>query len=202
MERHRVDHRRPEEGPSALEAAIKRASLTPPSSLRRGTAVTSAALPIRDKRPDDQTWVERLLRERWGGTQVVTCGELLDAAVLPALVAGERQGLLTWRRLEQRTAQLVTLDAVTQRQGVGSALLTALVERLRIEGLARLHVTTTNDNLDALRFYQRRGFRIAAMRPGAIEAARVRKPTIPEVGAYGIPLRDEIELSLELSGVP
>jgi Acetyltransferase (GNAT) family len=133
---------------------------------------------------------------------VVASGELVDAAALPALVAGERQGLLTWRRLDQRTAELVTLDAVTQRRGIGSALLTALLERLRIEGLARLRVTTTNDNLDALRFYQRRGFRIAAVRPGAIEAARVRKPTIPAVGAYGIPLRDEIELRLELSGVP
>ena len=64
--------------------------------------MTSATVPIRDKRADDQAWVECLLRERWGGTQVVTRGELLDAAVLPALVAGERQGLLTWRRLDPR----------------------------------------------------------------------------------------------------
>jgi GNAT superfamily N-acetyltransferase len=160
----------------------------------------STSLPIRDKRADDQAWVERLLRERWGGTQVVTAGVLLDAGSLPALVAGERQGLLTWRHLEQRAAELVTLDALQRRQGVGSALLVALVERLRMEGLARLHVTTTNDNLDALRFYQRRGFRIVAVRPGAVEAARIRKPTIPEVGDYGIPLRDEIELRRELPG--
>ena len=163
--------------------------------------MTSATVPIRDKRADDQAWVECLLRERWGGTQVVTRGELLDAAVLPALVAGERQGLLTWRRLDPRAAELVTLDAETQRRGIGSALLAALVERLRIEGLATLHVTTTNDNLDALRFYQRRDFCIAAVRPGAVEVARARKPTIAEVGAYGIPLRDAIELRLELSGV-
>jgi hypothetical protein len=58
-------------------------------------------------------------------------------------------------------------------------------------------LTTTNDNLDALRFYQRRGFRISAVRPRAVERARATlKPEIPEVGAYGIPVRDEIDLEL------
>jgi hypothetical protein len=59
---------------------------------------------------------------------------------------------------------------------------------------------TTNDNVDALRFYQRRGFRLARVRPGAVdESRRVLKPEIPTVGAYGIPLRDELELEMGLS---
>jgi ribosomal protein S18 acetylase RimI-like enzyme len=54
---------------------------------------------------------------------------------------------------------------------------------------------TTNDNVDALRFYQRRGFRLAALRAGAVEDARARlKPEIPWTGADGIELRDELEL--------
>jgi hypothetical protein len=58
-------------------------------------------------------------------------------------------------------------------------------------------LVTTNDNLDALRFYQRRGFRLAKLRRGAVDAARSRlKPTIPEVGSFGIPIRDEIVLEL------
>ena len=54
---------------------------------------------------------------------------------------------------------------------------------------------TTNDHVDALRFYQRRGFQLAAVHRGAVEDSRGKlKPEIPVVGAYGIPLRDEIEL--------
>ena len=56
-------------------------------------------------------------------------------------------------------------------------------------------LTTTNDNVDALRFYQRRGFRLVALRPGAVDDARARhKPAIPGTGAHGIPLRDELDL--------
>lgn len=54
--------------------------------------------------------------------------------------------------------------------------------------------TTTNDNLDALRFYQRRGFRLAGLRPGAVGRARRIKPEIPATGAHGTPLRDGIDL--------
>lgn len=55
----------------------------------------------------------------------------------------------------------------------------------------------TNDNTRALRFYQKRGFTIAAFRPNAIEAQRKLKP-IPLFGADGIPIRDEIELEIIL----
>jgi ribosomal protein S18 acetylase RimI-like enzyme len=74
----------------------------------------------------------------------------------------------------------------------------ALARLLRAQGIAILRVTTTNDNLSGLRFYQRRGFRIVAVRPDAVAASRRMKPGIPEVGEYGIPIRDEIELVLML----
>ena len=57
-----------------------------------------------------------------------------------------------------------------------------------------IHLTTTNDNIGALRFYQRRGFRLACVRPGAVDRSRERKPDIPRTGDFGIPLRDEIDL--------
>jgi hypothetical protein len=60
-------------------------------------------------------------------------------------------------------------------------------------------VITTNDNVDALRFYQRRGFRLAALHQGAVDDSRARlKPEIPEIGEHRIPLRDELDLELEL----
>src|SRR5215469_9765246 len=76
----------------------------------------------------------------------------------------------------------------------GSALIDALIAVLRDAGHDRPLVTTTNDNLAALGFYQRRGFRVHAIRCGAVDEARLRKPTIPLVGFNGIELHDEIDL--------
>ncbi len=61
-------------------------------------------------------------------------------------------------------------------------------------------LTTTNDNLEALRLYQRRGFRLVALRPSAMdEAWRTLKPELPMIGAHGIPMRDELDLELDLA---
>lgn len=78
----------------------------------------------------------------------------------------------------------------------------ALVDTVEREtGASRLWLVTTNDNLDALRFYQRRRFTISEVRLGAVEGARRSlKPTIPAVGRFGIPIRDEIILERRHSG--
>jgi GNAT superfamily N-acetyltransferase len=81
---------------------------------------------------------------------------------------------------------------------VGTALLDA-VKRIALEaGCRRVYLTTTNDNLRALRFYQRRGFRLVAVYAGAVDRARAHKPQIPAIGMHGIPIRDEIELECEI----
>ncbi len=148
------------------------------------------------KRPEDQAWINQLLADHWGGQGLVVAhGELFDPRILPAFIAGERAGLATFRIAADGTfAELVTLNALMRGRGIGTALVDALCVHLRNAGVPVLRLTTTNDNLDALRFYQRRGFRIVALRPGAVDEARRLKPSIPETGAYGIPLRDEIGL--------
>ena len=77
-------------------------------------------------------------------------------------------------------------------------LLAAAAEVARELALDRAWLVTTNDNLDALRFYQRRGMRITAVAAGAVDAARALKPAIPAIGAYGIELHDELTLELRL----
>ena len=52
---------------------------------------------VRDKEPEDQPWIEKILSERWGGVKVIAHNEIFDAQSLPALVAGEKEGLATFR---------------------------------------------------------------------------------------------------------
>jgi GNAT superfamily N-acetyltransferase len=160
------------------------------------TQLTSGGVQVRAKTAADQDWIDALLKERWGSALIVVHGATFDAGTLPALVAGEREGLATY---DPGRGELVTLDALALHRGVGTALVEALATLLRDAGHAALRVTTTNDNLDALRFYQRRGFAIVAVRRGAVDEARKLKPTIPILGDHGIPLRDELELERALA---
>jgi GNAT superfamily N-acetyltransferase len=154
---------------------------------------TSPAPPIRPAGAADTGWISQFLSERWGAAIVVVHGEVIDASRLPALIAEPQRGLATYRRLGD-DAELVTLDAVPAGIGTGTALLDALTTRLCAEGCKRLWLTMTNGNLSALQFYLRRGFRLTAVRLGAIDVARKLKPTIPLFGEHGIQLHDELDL--------
>jgi ribosomal protein S18 acetylase RimI-like enzyme len=137
-----------------------------------------------------------------GGLQVVSRGTLHALLALPGFVAerrGERAGFASYR-VDGDACELVAIRALDPERGAGSALLAAVEEAAARAGASRLWLVTTNDRMRALRFYQRRGFRIAAFRPGEIERARAQKPSIPPLGDDGIPLRDEIELEKALGG--
>src|ERR1700730_14836207 len=151
------------------------------------------APPVRPASAADAVWIRDVLCERWGATTIVVHGEVIDAARLPALIAETQRGLATFQRLGG-DAELVTLDAIPAGIGTGTALIEALARELRAEGRARLWLTMTNGNLSALRFYLRRGFRLHQVRPGAVDAARRLKSSIPSVGEHGIPIHDELDL--------
>ena len=151
---------------------------------------------IRRKSAHDDEWLRDVLVRDWGGTSIVVHGDEIDLSAFAGLIAGERDGIAIFR--EEDPAELLLLSAFTKGAGVGSALVEAVIAALLERGARSLRVTTTNDNLDALRFYQRRGFRLVELRPGAVNAARRRKPSIPELGDHGIPLTDELDLVLDL----
>jgi GNAT superfamily N-acetyltransferase len=135
---------------------------------------------VRGYRPDeDRAWAEAVLDEHLGGALQARRGQLHDVLALPGFVAeheGGPVGILTYRMTGDE-CELAVLLALERAQGIGSALVDALVEAAT--GCTRIWVVTTNDNLDALRFYQRRGFRLTALRPGAVdEARRALKPQI------------------------
>jgi GNAT superfamily N-acetyltransferase len=138
-----------------------------------------------------------LMVELWGSELQVVHQSAYRPAELPGLIAeraGRVVGVLTYQ-VSDEMLEVVTLNAIERRTGVGTVLMEAVVADARRLRCQEIRLTTTNDNLDAIRFYQRRGLRLVALRPGAVDRARLEKPEIPRVGDYGIPLRDEIDLA-------
>jgi GNAT superfamily N-acetyltransferase len=85
-------------------------------------------------------------------------------------------------------------------RGTGSALLAAVIDAARTAGAVRVWLITTNDNLDAIAWYEHKGFAVSEVRPGAVDEARAMlKPSIPPRNASnGLAISDEIELTLAL----
>jgi GNAT superfamily N-acetyltransferase len=160
---------------------------------------------VRPAIPGDRDWIASTLCRRWGSTMIVTKGRLLDAAALEALVALEavggdptnRVGLLTYR-IDADGLEVVTVDALRLREGIGTALLNRATELARDAAGGRLWLMTTNDNLVARDFYEGRGFRLVAVHKGAVDRARELKASIPLVGEGGVEIHDELEFELAL----
>jgi GNAT superfamily N-acetyltransferase len=160
-----------------------------------------SGLTIRPLGAEDGPWVAAWMREHWGDETMALRGELLRPAEHPgfaALLGDETVGLATYI-VQGAACELLSLNSLREGLGVGGALVDAVAAAARAAGCTRLQLITTNDNLKALGFYQRRGFRIVGVSPGAVDQARATiKPAIPAVAENGIPIRDEIELLMEL----
>ncbi len=151
---------------------------------------------IRPTDATDRDWVRRFVAQRWGSESIVAHGKEYYPHELDGWVAerdGAIVGLLTYH-IADDACEIVTLDSLQPGGGVGTALIEAVAECARRAGCVRLWLVTTNDNLAALRFYQKRGFVLVAVHRNALDASRRLKPEIPLIGYEGIPLRDEIEL--------
>ena len=142
-----------------------------------------------------QFWIEH-----WGGEEMITRGNIYRPEQLEGFVVEEDDewiGLLTFF-INDYECEVTSLDSLREGQGIGSTLIDKAVEEARAMHCKRLFLITTNDNLNALGFYQKRGFEIVTIYRGAVNESRKRKPSIPLIGLNNIPLRDEIELEMSL----
>ena len=155
---------------------------------------------IRPADKTDRNWVAHFLDEHWGSTRVVSRGQVYLAHLLPGFIAeqdDERIGLVTYR-IDEGECEIVTINSLRSGEGVGTALIEATKAVAEEEDCKRIWLITTNDNMEALRFYQKRDFHLVAVYPNALDESRKIKPEIPLYGKDGIPLRDEIELEIDL----
>jgi ribosomal protein S18 acetylase RimI-like enzyme len=150
---------------------------------------------------DNRDWAERLIEEHWGAPVVVSRGVAHRPGALLGFFAlrdDEPIGLVTYQ-IQGDACEVVSLNSLVEGLGVGSALIEAVKVAAIAAACRRLWLITTNDNVHALRFYQKRGFVLVAVHRNALERSRELKPEIPLIGLDGIPLRDEIELEVILT---
>lgn len=147
----------------------------------------------------DTPQIAQFIREQWGEDLVVSRGRTYQPSTLPGFIVEYDDyiaGLVTYH-IQADACEIVTIDATQKFRGIGTMLLDAVKKAAIEAGCQRLWLITTNDNLPALRFYQRRGFKLVAVHRNAIEQSRKLK-FIPKIGMDGIPIRDEIELEIQL----
>lgn len=148
----------------------------------------------------DAAFIDEQWRRLWG-LPVVSLDRHYEPADVEGLLyrdeGGAPQGLVTWHAAGDR-AEIVTMDAFERGRHIGGRLLTGAEEELRRRGAKRVTIMTTNDNLRAIAFYVRHGYRLVAVHLDAMDRVREIKPEAPKTGQDGLPLRDVIELAKEL----
>ena len=141
--------------------------------------------------------------QHWGSTEMVISSGVYDCATLDGFAVLNKDnritGLITYV-LKDAECEIISLDSLEEKKGVGTSLMKEVEKVAAENGCRRITLITTNDNLLALKFYQKRDFRISAIHRDAVEKARRIKPEIPLIGNDGIPIRDEIELEKGVTG--
>ena len=157
---------------------------------------------VEPARSQDKEWIRQLITQHWGAEFVLSRGQIHHPDQLAGFLAvdgAERIGLITYQ-IQGDECEVVSLNSLRPGFGIGTALLNTVKNVALQAGCRRIFLITTNDNLEALGFYQRRGLELVAVYRNALAETRRLKPNIPMIGLNEIPLRDELELELTLSG--
>jgi len=155
---------------------------------------------IHQRDANDDKWVENILKKYWYSTRIISKGVIHEADKLPGFIAQHdnvRVGLVLYEMVRDE-CEIVSLNSLTELTGVGSLLVDAVKTTATEAHCRRVWLVTTNDNMQALRFYQRKGFVLSALHLNAVQQSRKLKPEIPVTGHDGISIRDEIELEIPL----
>ena len=143
--------------------------------------------------------VNDFLTDSWASTDMVIRGEVIDGTKLEGYVVYEDNkiiGLITYMFYDN-ICEIVSLDSLKEKQGIGTTLINKVKEVAKENKCDIIRLITTNDNINALGFYQKRGFHLTKLYPNAIDYTRKIK-YVPLIGESNIPIRDEIELEMDL----
>ncbi|MFJ5788816.1 GNAT family N-acetyltransferase [Lysinibacillus sp. NPDC093197] len=141
--------------------------------------------------------VIEFFQTHWGTTEMVISSGIYDCSKLEgfAFINDNKKiaGLVTYV-IREDECEIISLDSMEEGKGIGTLLVQAVEEYAWQHRCTVVSLITTNDNLHALKFYQKRGYYLVEILQNAVERARAVKPEIPLIGNDGIPIRDEIRL--------
>lgn len=141
--------------------------------------------------------VKSFFMEHWETTQVVFSSGIFHYAELEGFAVMDENetitGLITYKIMNQQ-CEIISLNSEHEKQGVGSSLLYVIENLAKEKNCHSIKAITTNDNLQALKFFQKRGYVMTEIVKNAVEESRKTKPEIPFYSTDGIPIRDEIIL--------
>jgi ribosomal protein S18 acetylase RimI-like enzyme len=150
---------------------------------------------IRRLTQNDLLRLQDFWTKQWGDSFIVVHREIVRYDEVDGFVYDDWSGVITFM-IKGDECEITSLDSLREGKGIGTALINEVLQEAQEKKCRRIFLITTNDNLHALGFYQRRGFELVAVHRGAVNESRKIKPTIPLIGANGISLRDEIELEM------
>ena len=142
-----------------------------------------------------------LIVGQWGDDAIVIAGRAHKTAEMQLLAARSSDGEIcgvAYYRMNGAVALLGAIIVTDMRRGIGSALFEAVAAEAREMKLRKLRAITTNDNFEAMKFYQKHGMRFMTLFAGGADAYRAFKPGLHPIGYHGIPCRDVLELEIDL----
>ena len=158
------------------------------------------ALKIRPAASADNKWLEELMNRDWGGLPLVIRGKKFYPSQLDGIIAENENGIagFLFYEVRDKDCEIIVFEVFDKFKGTGTSILDNLKEVAKDKKCQRIYLMTTNDHLDALRFYQKRGFHICGIHIDSVKDSRKIKPTIGMTGDHDIPVRDEIDLEFLL----
>lgn len=143
--------------------------------------------------------VNNFLKRHWFTTNIISRGKVIDGTKLDGFIVydnNEIVGLITYR-IDNNECEILSLNSLRENNGIGSLLIEKVIKISKIKNCSRIFLITTNDNIHAISFYQKRGFYFSNIYINSIKNSRKLKPEIPEIGYNNIPIRDELELEIK-----
>ena len=144
--------------------------------------------------------VDEFIINHWFTTKMIVRGKEIDMTDTDGFYVVEREeiiALITYI-IYGKSMEIMSLDSLIENHGIGTLLLEQVIEEAKRIGCKKIVLITTNDNINAIRFYQKRGFDMARLFRNAMEVSRKMKPEIPLIGDNSIPLKHEIEFEMIL----
>ena len=158
------------------------------------------SITIKSVSKDNRKDINEFLVANWYSTDMAVRGKIFDMAVLDGFAAYDKNkiiGLVTYLK-EKDEYEIMSLDSLVENKGIGTALVNKVIEKAKEDKSKKVKLITTNDNMNAIKFYQKRGFDLVRLYRNAVEASRKFKPSIPLNGDFNIPIKNELEFDMEL----